>query len=402
MALVNAGPATTLPPIRRETAGADLDLQSGVGDRRDLLGSCREMPGRMEPPARSVVYERFHDESGAIVSMSSQPAAILFDAESARPESEHGTDDPAGSLLGSPHFEAHHEPTLIVERGAEPPFRELGKYQLREVLGCGGQSIAFKAWDRDLLRHVVIKLYHNAASDEERQRILAEGRALARVRHSRVCTCFSVDRLGDMPYLVLQYIPGETLQLRIEREPLVVEEALDVVLALCDAVSAIHQTGLLHCDLKPSNIMIDDDNRPTVIDLGLATTQLNLTPDDVAGTPAYLAPERANGDVEEVDQRCDVFGLGAILYELLTGRAPFANDSRRRSRELAKMGQVPPISDACAIEFRGLESVVMRAVARRPGQRFATVREFGEAVNELVSHDGHSQQVPSANSCRRR
>ena len=262
--------------------------------------------------------------------------------------------------------------------------RDLGKYQLREVLGCGGQSIAFKAWDRDLLRHVVIKLYHDASSDAERQLILAEGRALARVRHSRVCTCFAVDRLGEMPYLVLQYIGGETLRQRIEREPVSVANAVQITIDLCSAVSAIHKCGLLHCDLKPANIMIDSANRVTVIDLGLATTQLNLTPDDVAGTPAYLAPERANGEVEEIDERCDVFGLGAILYELLTTKAPFADETRSGSRSLSRLGFVLPISGLCDDLPERLERTVMKALERFPANRYSTVDVLCDALSCLA------------------
>lgn len=273
--------------------------------------------------------------------------------------------------------------TLIGDPNATLPMRDLGKYQLREVLGCGGQSIAFKAWDRDLLRHVVIKLYHEASSDAERQLILAEGRALARVRHSRVCTCFAVDRLGDMPYLVLQYVGGETLQQRIERASVSVSEAVQIAIDLCGAVNAIHRCGLLHCDLKPANIMIDSANRVTVIDLGLATTQLNLTPDDVAGTPAYLAPERANGEVEEIDERCDVFGLGGILYELLTGKAPFADETRSGSRSLARLGFVLPASSFCDDLPQELETTVMKAVERFPANRFSNVDEVYDALMTL-------------------
>lgn len=274
--------------------------------------------------------------------------------------------------------------TLLGDPNVPLPMRDLGKYQLRDVLGCGGQSIAFKAWDRDLLRHVVIKLYHNAATDAERQMILAEGRALARVRHSRVCTCFAVDRLGEMPYLVLQYIAGETLRERIAREPVSIADAVQISIDLCGAVNAIHRCGLLHCDLKPANIMIDSANRVTVIDLGLATTQLNLTPDDVAGTPAYLAPERANGEVEEIDERCDVFGLGAILYELLTGQAPFADDTRSGSRSLAQLGFVLPVRNFCGEAPEVLENIVMKALERFPVNRFAYVNELREALRSII------------------
>lgn len=273
--------------------------------------------------------------------------------------------------------------TLVIQPDSEPPLRDLGKYQLREVLGCGGQSVAFKAWDRDLLRHVVIKVYHNATSDIERQRILAEGRALARVRHSRVCTCFAVDRIGEMPYLVLQYVPGETLKDRIETGAISDENAVRIVLDLCGAVSAIHRCGLLHCDLKPGNIMIDSDNRVTVIDLGLATTQLNLTPDDIAGTPAYLAPERANGNVEEIDERCDVFGLGSIFYELLTGRAPFADTTRSGSRLLSKAGVIPHVNKFHSTLSSGLADVVMRSIAKFPAQRYRDVNAFVEALTSV-------------------
>ena len=169
----------------------------------------------------------------------------------------------------------------------------------------------------------------------------------------------------------------------MEREPIPADDAVKIVIDLCDAVAAIHRCGLLHCDLKPANIMIDSANRVSVIDLGLATTQLNLTPDDVAGTPAYLAPERANGDVEEIDERCDVFGLGAILYELLTGRAPFADDTRTGSRSLARLGFVLPASNFCESVSPELERIVMTAVERFPVNRFADVRSLRDALDRI-------------------
>lgn len=279
----------------------------------------------------------------------------------------------------------HSYSTLIVKPAQEPLLRDLGKYQLREVLGCGGQSVAFKGWDRDLLRHIVIKVYHNASSDAEHQLILTEGRALARVRHPGVCTCLAIDRIGEMPYLVLPFIPGETLRDRLARDSFSDDTSVKIVLDLCDAVAAIHRCGLLHCDLKPANIMIDSNNCVTVIDLGLATTQLSLTPDDVAGTPAYLAPERANGDVEDIDERCDVFGLGAILYELLSGRAPFADSTRSGSRALSKRGIVPDVKRFRDDLGLNLVRVLMRSVARFPGQRFRDVGSFAKALREAVT-----------------
>jgi serine/threonine-protein kinase len=247
--------------------------------------------------------------------------------------------------------------------------------------------MALKAWDDRLFRHVVIKLYHNADSASEKERILFEGRALARVRHPFVCMCLAVEQFGDLPFLVLQYVPGETLQQRLEWQRFSVQESLDLMVRLCTAVTAIHRSGLLHCDLKPGNVVIDDSNEPTVIDLGLATSRLDLIPTDVAGTPAYLAPERANGDVELVDERCDVFGLGAILYELLSGRAPFAHESRSESRKMARAGAVAPISEEELLGYDNLKGIVMQALSGRPIGRFRTAQALADQLESIRHRD---------------
>jgi serine/threonine protein kinase len=149
-----------------------------------------------------------------------------------------------------------------------------------------------------------------------------------------------------------------------------------LALTLCEAVAAIHDSGLLHCDLKPANIVVDDTSEPTVVDLGLATSRLELTPAHTTGTPAYLAPERANGEIELIDERCDVFGIGAVLYELLSGQAPFAHETPEGSRRLAREGIVRPATCGCP----ELQDVLMRSLARHPSGRFRDAREFRLAL----------------------
>ncbi|MFK7818513.1 MAG: serine/threonine-protein kinase [Planctomycetaceae bacterium] len=267
-------------------------------------------------------------------------------------------------------------PSTSATGSDEVPISQLGRFKILQVLGCGGQSMALKAWDTELFRHVVIKVRHSFDSQAEQERMLFEGRALARVRHANVCKCLSVEWLGDFPYLVLQYIPGETLRERILRRRLTLPESVELSLTLCEAVAAIHDSGLLHCDLKPSNIVVNDTNEPTVVDLGLATSRLELTPAHTMGTPAYLAPERANGEIELIDERCDVFGIGAVLYELLTGQAPFAHQTSEGSRRLAREGIVRPATCGCS----ELQEVLMRSLARQPSDRFRDAREFRLAL----------------------
>src|SRR6267378_1260153 len=197
------------------------------------------------------------------------------------------------------------------------------RYEVQALIGSGGMGKVYKAFDRKLMRAVALKFLRGGDAAVERK-FLREAQAQARVDHPHVCRVYEVGRLADRPYIAMQYVSGKTLRDAVAE--LLFEEKLALMRDVAEAVHAAHQTGLVHRDIKPQNILVErgaDGPRPFINDYGLArdVQSPGETADGtVLGTPQYMAPEQANGDLHALDARTDVYGLGATLYEVLTAR----------------------------------------------------------------------------------
>lgn len=207
----------------------------------------------------------------------------------------------------------------------------IGRYEIERRLGSGGMGVVYKGFDTELNRSVAIKVLapHLATNGPARQRFGRESRAIAAVVHEHVVAIHNVESSGPHPYLVMQYVPGESLQSRIERDgPLSVEEILRIGMQTASGLAAAHEQGIVHRDVKPANILLEAGlERVLLTDFGLARTadDASLTQTGiVAGTPHYMSPEQANG--EAIDHRSDLFSLGSVLYFIATGHPPFRAD----------------------------------------------------------------------------
>jgi serine/threonine-protein kinase len=206
------------------------------------------------------------------------------------------------------------------------------RYELLDLLGKGGMGMVYRARDRRLDRIVAIK-FLRVADPDATMRFLREARAQARIEHPHVCRVYEVGEIEGRAYIALQYVDGEPLQVAARKMPL--EAKITVLRDVAMALHEAHRLGIVHRDVKPANIMVertgDDQWVPIVTDFGLAreaTVEIGLTASGaVLGTPAYMSPEQARGDIRLVDRRSDVYGLGATLYELLTGGPPFRTSS---------------------------------------------------------------------------
>ena len=262
----------------------------------------------------------------------------------------------------------------------------IGHYEVLELLGKGGFGIVFRAFDDVLQRVVALKVLAPAiaATSPARKRFLREARSSAQVRHENVVQVYAVEE-QPLPYLVMEFIPGETLQQRLDRTgPL---EALDIVRLgrqIAEGLAAAHATGLIHRDIKPGNVLIEGGHeRVRITDFGLARAadDASLTQSGVlAGTPMYMAPEQAKG--ETLDHRADLFSLGSVLYTVATGRPPFraatifavlkrvGDDTPRPIREL-----IPEIPQRLA-------NVIAKLHAKKPEDRFQSAREVADVLAE--------------------
>jgi serine/threonine protein kinase/predicted RNA-binding Zn-ribbon protein involved in translation (DUF1610 family) len=276
----------------------------------------------------------------------------------------------------------------------------LDRYEVREEIGRGGMGVVLKALDPDLNRIVAIKvlspwLANNATA---RRRFVREAKAAAAVCHEHVVAVHGVSETDGLPYLVMQYVAGESLQERLDREgPLEVEEVVRIGLQTASGLAAAHAQGLIHRDVKPANLLLENGvARVKITDFGLArmTDEVGLTQNDVvAGTPEYMAPEQASGEV--VDHRADLFSLGSVLYACCTGVPPF-----RGSTALAVLRRVideEPLSirslnpDAPA----WLEAFIVRLMAKDPAQRFQNVAEAAELLEGYLAHLRQPTTVPA-------
>jgi serine/threonine-protein kinase len=267
----------------------------------------------------------------------------------------------------------------------------LGPYEVLEVVGQGGMGVVLKAFDQALHRPVAIKVLaaEYAANGAARKRFAREAQAVAAVIHDHVVPVHAVDAQATPPYLVMAFIPGQSLQQRIDRSgPSELKEVLRIGMQTASGLAAAHAQGLVHRDIKPANIMLENGiERVRITDFGLARAvgDASITQSGaVAGTPQYMAPEQADG--ENVDQRADLFALGSTLYAMCTGRAPF-----RGSSGLAVIRQVcdvepTPIRTLNPDVPVWLEGIVRKLHAKNPAQRFQSAAEVAELLERCLAH----------------
>ena len=211
------------------------------------------------------------------------------------------------------------------------PSVRIGAYEVVHELARGGMGVVYLARDLALGRQVALKLL-GRATPESRARFAREVEALGRLQHPAIVSVHAAGEDEGRPYLVLDYVRGQSLDQRLERAgPLTINEALDLMEPLTSAVEAAHAAGILHRDLKPANVLLDEAGRPRLTDFGLArlraeASQLSQT-GQVSGTPGYWAPEQARGDQQQVGPATDVYGLGATLYACVSGAPPIRGGS---------------------------------------------------------------------------
>jgi eukaryotic-like serine/threonine-protein kinase len=264
-----------------------------------------------------------------------------------------------------------------------------GGYRVQRQVGSGAMGVVYRGWDACLERPVAIKVMRTArlSSPIWREQFVAEARAMARVRHPNVVEVYHLGFLVDTPYIIMEYVDGRSLTAWLKSRPtdLPLDEALAVLDTLCLGTQAIHESGAVHGDLKPGNVLVSSSGRVAITDFGLAHpigADVSSWGVHVAGTPAYLAPEvaaRAHTAAELVS-RADVYSLGVIAYELLTGSRPFQGGSTSSLLE-AHMHSTPmPASERRPDCPEVFDEVLRCALAKKPEQRFQSPRAFRRAL----------------------
>ncbi len=269
--------------------------------------------------------------------------------------------------------------------------KTLGKYQIMELAGKGGMAAVYKAYQPSLNRYVALKVLPAYLAQDEQfvARFMQEALAAAALRHPNIMVIYDVEQEGDVHYIAAEYLEGNTLAqvLEQQRGPMPLPRTVNILNQLASALDFAHQRGLVHRDVKPSNAFIGSDDHVTLMDFGIVkalTGGMQMTRTGAAiGTPEYMSPEQAEG--RSVDQRSDIYSLGVVLYQLLTGRVPFEAKTPTQIL-LAHVTQppTPPTQINPAIP-RAVEAVVLRALAKRPEERFATAGEMAQALARAAS-----------------
>ena len=282
-----------------------------------------------------------------------------------------------------------------------------GHYRVLEKLGEGGMGVVYKARDTRLGRIVAIKLLApDRVSDPIRkQRFFQEARTASALNHPNIVTVYDIASEGQSDFLVMEFVPGKTLEEIVRRKPLGYREAIDYGLQIADALSAAHASGIVHRDIKPSNVMVTEEGRVKVLDFGLAklaeqgpvgqeeptrTLQQRTEEGLVVGSVPYMSPEQAEG--RAVDGRTDVFSLGALLYEMCTGRRAFSAETPAATLAAVITKDPPPIEQFAPDTPVELQRAILRCLRKDPNRRFQSMLDLKLTLEELKS-EGDSLTV---------
>ncbi|MBN2477493.1 MAG: serine/threonine protein kinase [Pirellulales bacterium] len=282
-----------------------------------------------------------------------------------------------------------------------PPL--LDRFHLLSQLGSGAFGMVWKAHDTDLDRIVAIKVPRQECLDAGQvRRFLEEARACGRLKHPNIVSVYEARRHRQGVYIVAEFVSGQTLAERLEQGRPTAREAAELCRTIAEAMHYAHEAGVIHRDLKPSNILVDDHGVPHVADFGLAklaADEATMTAEgQVLGTPGYMSPEQVQGDSRRVDRRTDVYALGVILFELLTGERPFRGTVQRMIHQVIEAEAPRPRSLHGGVP-RDLETICVKCLEKEPRRRYPSAKALADDLGRFL--DGRPVKARPVRTCVR-
>jgi eukaryotic-like serine/threonine-protein kinase len=294
--------------------------------------------------------------------------------------------------------------SLLREAGRIPQIPEepdrvgqkLGRYRIDSEIGRGGMGIVYAAEDLELGRRVALKVLPHAAlgDDERRRRFLREARTAAKVSHPNLAAMFDVGEADGTVFLAMELVKGDSLRERVGKHGMTPADAIAIAIQIAHGLGKAHASGVVHRDLKPENVMLDADGRVKIVDFGLAKlaaaadekagADLSTQEGKILGTPSYMAPEQAKGS--RVGPTADVFSLGVVLYEMLTGERPFAGASLVDVLVAVARDEAPRPSKRRPGIPSSVDAIVLRCLAKDPKDRFAEGYAVAHALEACTLH----------------
>jgi eukaryotic-like serine/threonine-protein kinase len=264
-----------------------------------------------------------------------------------------------------------------------------GRYQVEGLIAEGGHGRVFRGFDPELQRLVAIKIPKPriGVTADRADMLLEEARKVAKLRHPGIVTVYDVGKEDGSVFVVSDLIEGENLADRIARSKPSISETIELVAQVADALGFAHEQGFIHRDIKPANILIDRQGKPLITDFGIAATTddlargRNLT----SGTLPYMAPEQLAGEIQLIDGRTDLYALGIVLYEMLTGRQPYQARTPTALREQILFRSPVPLRSVDPSIASDLERICLRCLAKHPADRFSSARELAAELRSVAS-----------------
>ena len=381
-------------------------LQSAdQGSRARLLGSLLQIELRLleqagQTPSLETYQQRF-PKHGKIVaaayqSVTGKPAA---EGQPTRDKADQTTsrrlapEAPEGGREQSAPPDSAADDSLMptgTYAGAMAQLESLGRFKVAGMLGQGGFGTVYRAYDPKLRRNVAIKIPRDDSLDpKEVDRLLQEARAAAAVSHPNVCPIYEVDEVGGRPYIVMAFVEGKPLSELLKSKPKMgPRQAATIIAKIAAAMAKAHEKGIVHRDLKPANVMIETSGRPVVMDFGLARQPRAEDAEQtktgvVKGTPAYMSPEQARGEVSAFGPGMDIYSLGVMLYELLAGRRPFGGSVNEIIGKIQFVEPEPPSAHRKKLD-PALEAICMKAMAKSIEDRYSSMRQLATTLKQYL------------------